>query len=159
MLTDDGKSFVVPSVIALMFCVPPEFTVTVNDGDLTALRDTVAMLDESPACAEAFAATIVSAVTIAGRVRSRIIQAVPEKGEGTAPRALAIVLQLTTELILSGSLARLTNNPCRRHPHLDLRRLDTQAFDGGRRRAIGHSSSVEQPLRLALFVGIPYHIS
>jgi hypothetical protein len=89
-----------------MLCVPPEFTVTDNDGDLMALRDTVAMLDESPACAEAVAVTIVSAVTTAGRARSRIIQAVPEKGEGTAPRALAIVPQLTTELILSAITRR-----------------------------------------------------
>ena len=37
-------------------------------------------------------------------------------GEGTgAQGAPAIVPQLTTELILSASPARLTNNPCRRH--------------------------------------------
>ena len=42
MLTDDGKSFVAPSVIAAMLCVPPEFTVTVNEDDLTALNETLA---------------------------------------------------------------------------------------------------------------------
>ena len=80
MLTDDGKSFVVPSVIVGMLCVPPEFTVTVNDGDLMALRETVAAVDVSPACAEAVALTIVSAATTAGKARSRIIQAIPVKG-------------------------------------------------------------------------------
>jgi hypothetical protein len=80
MLTDDGKSFVAPSVIVAMLCVPPEFTVTVNDEDFTALKETVAVFDVSPACAEAFAVTIASAATATGRVRSRIIQAVPERG-------------------------------------------------------------------------------
>jgi hypothetical protein len=37
------------------------------------------VFDVIPACAEAFAEMIASAAT-AGRVRSRIIQAVPEKG-------------------------------------------------------------------------------
>lgn len=80
MLTDDGKSFVVPSVIEPMVCVPPETTVTVKEGDLVALRETVAAVDVSPDCAEAVALAIVSAVTTAGKARSRIIQAIPVKG-------------------------------------------------------------------------------
>ena len=80
MLTVDAKSFVALSAIEAMFCEPPEITVTVNEGDLTALRDTVAAVDVNPACAEAFAVTIVSAVTTAGKARSRIIQAIPVKG-------------------------------------------------------------------------------
>jgi hypothetical protein len=63
-----------------MFCVPPELTVTVRDDDLTALNDTLSMFDSNPACAEAFAAAIESAATTTGRVRSRIIQAVPRRG-------------------------------------------------------------------------------
>jgi hypothetical protein len=134
MLTDDGKSFVALSTIVAMFCVPPEFTVTVNDGDLTAVRVTVPVLDASPACAETFAVTIVSAVTTAGRARSRIIQVVPEKGEGRTRGALATVPRVTTELILSASLARLTNDPRRRHPQRLVRNLDTTRSTGERRR-------------------------
>ena len=74
MLTADGKSLVAPSVTEVMVCEPPEITVTVNEGDLVALRDTVAAVDASPACAEAVALAIVSAVTTAGKARSRIIQ-------------------------------------------------------------------------------------
>ena len=80
MLTDEGKSFVALSATEAMLCEPPETTVTVNEGDLVALRDTVAAVDVSPACAEASAATSVSAATTAGRARSRIIQAIPVKG-------------------------------------------------------------------------------
>lgn len=77
MLTDEGKSFVVPSVIDAMLCDPPELTVTVSEDDFTADNDTFSVFDVSPACAEAFAVTNVSAATTTGRVRSRIIQAVP----------------------------------------------------------------------------------
>lgn len=93
MLTVDGKSFVALSVIELRLCVPPEFTVTVNDGDFTALSDTVAPLDVSPACAEAVAVAIVSAVTTVGKARSRIIQAIPVKeGEGTGAQGAPTIV-------------------------------------------------------------------
>ena len=80
MFTDDGKLFVVPSVIEAMLCVPPEFTVTVSEDDFVALNETVATFDVRPACAEAVAADIASAAAATGRVRSRIIRAIPGLG-------------------------------------------------------------------------------
>ena len=93
MFTADEKLFVALSVIAAMLCVAPEFTATVRDVAFTALNDTVATFDIRPACADALAAKITSDATATGRVRSRLIQAVPGgEGDGTARDARIIVL-------------------------------------------------------------------
>ena len=56
MFTADGKLLTAPSVMLAMLCVPPELTVTVNEVDLVADSETVAVLDVKPACADAVAA-------------------------------------------------------------------------------------------------------
>jgi hypothetical protein len=77
MCTADGKLFVALSAMLVRLWVAPVFTATVNDVALTALNDTVAPFDVRPACADAFAAKIASVAMATGRVRSRLMQAVP----------------------------------------------------------------------------------
>jgi len=124
MLTADGNVLTALSVMLAMFCVPPEFTVTVSDVLLTALSVTLSVFEVRPAWAEAVAAKMVSAVAEAERVRSRIIQPLPGEGEKDAAFCVGLyVPELTNRTDPYAPPARLTNDPCRRHLMRQCRHL------------------------------------